>query len=182
MPKTALVKTDMSANTDDLTEMQAAFVMGFTSEPGSIGNASEAARRAGYSAASATEIGRQLLGKPHIRAAIDAANRSAISGRLATKGIALLERVIDDEGAPLKVRVQAALGLLDRGGYGSPTATEQAAAAAARAIGASKRLLTEMAPEELDAALARALAAHNVGPENAKVIEGVVVEPDEGSL
>lgn len=182
MPKAAVVKTDVSANADDLTEMQAAFVIAYTTDPSALGNAAAAARKAGYSARSARELGRRLVDLPHVKAAIDAANRSAISGRLATKGIALLERVIDDEAAPLKVRVQAALGLLDRGGYGTPTATEQAAAAAARAIGASKRLLTEMEPEELDAALARALAAHNIGPENAKVIDGTAVEPAEGSL
>jgi hypothetical protein len=42
-----------------------------------------------------------------------------ISGRIATKAVALLEKVIDDESAPIKVRVEAAKTILDRGGFGA---------------------------------------------------------------
>jgi hypothetical protein len=101
----------------DLTPQQADFVVHYTSTPEAIGNAAEAARRAGYSEASAREIGRQLLDKPHVRAAVDEANRRAVSGRLTTKAVALLERVIEDEAAPLKVRVDAAKAVLDRAGW-----------------------------------------------------------------
>ena len=104
------------------TEMQSLFVIEFTSGAGAIGNASEAARRAGYSEASAHEIGRQLLEKPHIRAAIEKANRDQLSGPASTKAIALLERVIDDEAQPIKVRVDAAKAILDRGGFSTPRA------------------------------------------------------------
>lgn len=100
-----------------LTEQQAAFVLHYTSDPGAIGNAAESARRAGYSEKSARELGRQLLDKPHVRLAVDEANRQSISGRIATKAVALLERAIDDEGAPLKVRIDAAKTILDRAGY-----------------------------------------------------------------
>lgn len=99
-----------------LTEAQEAFVIHFTSSPGAIGNAAESARRAGYSEKSAREIGRQLLDKPHVRKAIDDANRQSISGTLATKAVELLKRVIEDENAPIKVRVDAAKTILDRAG------------------------------------------------------------------
>ena len=42
-----------------LTDMQALFVLHFTSTHGAIGNASEAARRAGYSEKTAAEQGRR---------------------------------------------------------------------------------------------------------------------------
>src|SRR5438309_741957 len=72
-----------------LTEQQQRFVTAFTIDPGAIGNASEAARRAGYSEHSAREIGRQLLDKPHVQVAIREANQRQISGQMATKAIAL---------------------------------------------------------------------------------------------
>lgn len=108
----------------ELTEMQRAFVVHFTTTPEAIGNASEAARRAGYSPATAKEQGRQLLAKPHVADAIDAANRAQISGTLATKATALLERIVDNEDAPLRVRLDAAKTILDRGGIIAPRAPE----------------------------------------------------------
>ncbi|MBR0661196.1 terminase small subunit [Neoroseomonas oryzicola] len=116
----------------DLTEQQAAFVFHYTSDPACLGNGSASARAAGYSDESAGEIARQLLEKPHVRAAVDAALRSQISGRMAVKASRLLERVIDDEDAPLKVRVEAAKTILDRGGFVAPSAFEKAAEAARR--------------------------------------------------
>jgi hypothetical protein len=105
-----------------LTDQQFEFVTKFTSVPAAIGNASEAARQAGYSARSAAEIGRQLLEKPHVQTAIREANQRLISGQIATKAVALLERVIDDALAPIKVRVEAAKTILDRGGFGAAPA------------------------------------------------------------
>lgn len=108
----------------DLTAQQSAFVVAFTNEPGAIGNMSEAARRAGYSHKSAGEIGRQLLEKPHVKAAIDAANRAQIGSSLATKAVGVLQQLIDDETVPAKVRLDAAKTILDRSGY-SPTRREE---------------------------------------------------------
>jgi hypothetical protein len=107
----------------NLTPQQTDFVLHYTSTPEAIGNAAAAARLAGYSEPYARELGRQLLDKPHVRAAVDEANRQAVSGRLATKAVALLERVIEDESAPVKVRVDAAKAVLDRAGWpaGRPT-------------------------------------------------------------
>jgi phage terminase small subunit len=105
-----------------LTELQQAFVVAYTSDPTAIGNCREAALRAGYSQHTAAESGRRLVTQPHIREAIRAANLELISGRIATKAVALLEKVIDDESAPIKVRVEAAKTILDRGGFGAAPA------------------------------------------------------------
>jgi phage terminase small subunit len=106
----------------NLTELQQAFVVAYTSDPTAIGNCREAALRAGYSQHTAAESGRRLVTQPHIRSAIRAANLELISGRIATKAVALLERVIDDESAPVKIRVDAAKTILDRGGFGAAPA------------------------------------------------------------
>ncbi len=108
----------------NLNDQQQAFVTAFTSDPGAIGNASEAARRAGYSEKSARDIGRQLLAKPHVRAAVEEANRDQISGALASKAVAVLEGIIDDETAAPKLRLDAAKTILDRAGYIAPKAPE----------------------------------------------------------
>ncbi len=102
-----------------LTEQQQQFVNHFTSGDDCIGNGSEAARRAGYSDKSSREIARQLLDKPHVQIAVREANQKQISGQLATKAVALLERVIDDESVPVKIRVDAAKTVLDRAGFGA---------------------------------------------------------------
>ena len=94
----------------NLTEHQAAFVAAFTSDPTCMGNASASAVRAGYAEKHSRELGRQLLDKPHVRAAVDAGLRRQISGSLAAKAVHLLERVLDDEAAPLKVRVEVPAG------------------------------------------------------------------------
>ena len=109
----------------ELNEQQAAFVAAFTSETGAIGNASEAARRAGYSPANARELGRQLLHKPHVRAAIDDANRAQISGALASKAVEVLLGILDDKTAAPKLRLDAAKTVLDRAGYIAPKAEER---------------------------------------------------------
>jgi terminase small subunit-like protein len=100
-----------------LTEAQQRFVVAYTTGEGAIGNASEAARRAGYSVHTAGEIGGQLLRKQHVIDAIREANKEQISGKMATKAIALLGRVIDDESVPMKTRVDAARTILDRAGF-----------------------------------------------------------------
>lgn len=133
------------SRTVQVTDQQQAFVNHFTNTPGAIGNASAAAKLAGYSPNCLGEIGRQLLEKPHVRKAIDAANRRLISGTLATKAVHLLERVIDDEAAPLKVRVEAAKTVLDRAGIVPLSVTERE-----RAGNQDKKPLSEMTIEELD--------------------------------
>ena len=127
-----------------LNQQQEAFVLHFTSSPGSIGNAAESARRAGYSEKSARELGRQLLDKPHVQNAVTEANRRSISGTLATKAVDLLERVLDDEAAPIKVRVEAAKTVLDRAGITSTIAERHDAQDRAY------KSMSEMTREELE--------------------------------
>jgi hypothetical protein len=96
--------------------MQAAFVVAFTTTAGCIGKPKEAAIAAGYSPHTAHEQGRRLVTLPHVKAAIEKANRDQLSGSAATKAIAFLERVVDDNEAPVMARVAAANSLLDRAG------------------------------------------------------------------
>lgn len=173
-----VVDAPSSSNRGDLTEKQAAFVLAFTSEAGTVGNGAESARRAGYAPKHVRVQAQQLLALPHVKTAIDAANRAALSGRISTKSIALLERVVDDEAQPMKLRVEAAKTVLDRGGFGPPTASERNADAGER--GGGRKLLNELSPEELDARIAAFLAAGHVGPGNAKTIEGTAVGPSDG--
>ena len=109
----------------NLNDQQQAFVIAYTSDPGAIGNASEAARRAKYSVKSARDIGRQLLAKPHVKAAVDAALRDHISGALASKAVEVLEGIIGDETAAPKLRLDAAKTILDRSGLIAPKAAER---------------------------------------------------------
>ena len=156
----------------DLTPQQADFVLHYTSTPGAIGNASESARRAGYSEASARELGRQLLDKPHVRAAVDEANRQAVSGRLTTKAVALLERVIEDEAAPMKVRVDAAKAVLDRAGW---TAGQTGPAQPAEVPAGFQRAPRGLAVGEVSVGLVAVLAKLGVTlpAERAPVLDGV---------
>lgn len=165
---------------DQLTDQQRQFVVHYTSDPEAIGNGAEAARRAGYSTNSAREIARQLLDKPHIRAAIEKANRDAISGRLSTKAVALLERVMDDESAPAKVRVDAAKTVLDRAGILPPSVAEQL-----RRARVDGKEVHEMTLEEIQGYIARlegemteveTKAGRLLGP----VIEGEATDTDGG--
>ena len=133
---------------NSLTDQQRQFVVAFTSDPGAIGNASEAARRAGYSEKSARELGRQLLDKPHVLEAIHDANRRQISGVMATKATALLERVVDDEAQPMKLRVDAAKTILDRAGYVPPKAAEHETPG-------DRKPVAEMTEAELEAFIRR---------------------------
>jgi phage terminase small subunit len=97
-------------------------VVAYTSDPTAIGNCREAALRAGYSQHTAAESGRRLVTQPHIQAAIREANQRLLSGRLVTKAVALLERIIDDESIHPKIRLDAVKTTLDRGGFGASPA------------------------------------------------------------
>ena len=131
-----------------LTSKQQAYVLAYTSGAGAVGNAAAAARVAGYSEKTARVIGFQLLYLPHVRDAIDQANREQLSGRIATKAVALLERAIDDERVPMRDRVAAAKTVLDRAGFLPPSLAERA-----REV-LSVKPLNEMTRDELAAFIA----------------------------
>lgn len=81
------------------------------------GNATQAAIAAGYSAVSARQTASRLLHTPHVQDAIRKAQAHALKGRLATKALGVLEKILDDEDAPAGVRVDAAKTVLDRAGF-----------------------------------------------------------------
>jgi hypothetical protein len=127
----------------DLTDLQQRLVIAYTSDPDCVGKVKEAAIAAGYSPKTAHEIGRQALALPHVKAAIMRANYEQISGPAATKAVALLERVIDDESLQLRIRVDAAKTILDRAGL---SAAKPLQAAELDPFGKD---LAEMTPGEL---------------------------------
>lgn len=146
-----------------LTEMQAAFVVAFTADPAGIGNPTAAAKLAGYAETAAKDLGRRLVALPHVQDAIRAANQQQISGQMATKAIALLGRVIEDETVSMKVRVDAARSILDRAGY---------SALPGIAKRPNDKQLAEMTAEELRETMRRARAEMDGAP---RVLDGAAV-------
>lgn len=136
----------------ELTEQQQRFVIAFTSEPGCIGNASKSAAHAGYAEQYARDIGHQLLNKPHVAAAIEAAQRRQISGPHAAKAVEVLQRILADSDAPLKLQLDAAKTVLDRAGF-------VARAQEAEAPGKARGRADDMAVEELEAYVREGKAA-----------------------
>jgi phage terminase small subunit len=123
--------------TDLLDQQQAfaeAYVMG-------NGNATQAAIAAGYSPVSARQTASRLLHTPHVQNAIRHAQAHALKGRLASKALGVLEKILDDDNAPAGVRVDAAKTVLDRAGLGAIRITES--------IGEDKPL-EEMTTSELN--------------------------------
>lgn len=134
----------------DLTEQQAAFAVNVVTNGG---NVSKAAREAGYSAKTATQIGSHLMRKPHVIAAIQEEQRRTISGRLCSMAVAVLEQIMGDKDAPAGARLDAAKTVLDRGGI----VAKQAPGAGAG--GGLDKPLSEMTLEELDAFIAKGQTA-----------------------
>jgi phage terminase small subunit len=98
--------------TELLSQQQAfaqAYVLGH-------GNATQAAIEAGYSPVCARQTASRLLHTPHVQDAIQRAQAVTLRGRLATKALGVLEKVLDDDNAPAGVRVDAAKTVLDRAG------------------------------------------------------------------
>ncbi|MGE0736611.1 MAG: terminase small subunit [Alphaproteobacteria bacterium] len=120
----------------DLTEQQRLFVLAFASNGG---NATSAAKAAGYSDATARTQGWQLLHKPHVLAAVQDAQRQEVSG-LATKAVAVLGELLDHPDG--RVRIAAANSLLDRAGITAKAAEEANAVRRAKPI-------SEMSADEL---------------------------------
>jgi hypothetical protein len=85
-----------------------------------------------------------------VQAAIREANQQLISGQMATKAIALLGRVLEDESVPMKVRVDAARTILDRAGFSAmPPAVPKRP---------SDKQLSEMTADELREVMRQAKA------------------------
>lgn len=88
------------------------------------GNATQAAIAAGYSPISARQTASRLLHTPHVQEAIRRAQAHALRGRLASKALGVLEKILDDDGAPAGVRVDAAKTVLDRAGFAAARSPE----------------------------------------------------------
>ena len=103
--------------TDQQRTFAEAYVLG-------CGNATQAAIDAGYSPASARQTASRLLHTPHVQDAIRRAQAHALKGRLASKALGVLEKILDDEKAPAGVRVDAAKTVLDRAGFAAARVPE----------------------------------------------------------
>ncbi len=95
-----------------MTEKQCAFVLEYARNGG---NASAAARAAGYPEKSAHEQGRQQLEKPHIRDAIYK-ELMKLRHRSGAIGLAALVNIAQDDKNPAAARVAAARTLIDHAG------------------------------------------------------------------
>jgi hypothetical protein len=126
--KKALVVVDgegASTELRDLTTMQAAFVHAFTCSAEAAGDPTKAAREAGYAESAARDIGRQLLEKPHVVAEIDAKLREEIGTRLTVKAVRVIEKILDNEEASLKLKGDMAVKILDYSGLADRTRVEK---------------------------------------------------------
>lgn len=120
-----------------MTEPQERFAVAYVANGG---NATQAAKVAGFSLKSARQIGSHLLDKPHVQSAIRNEQRRTLEGRLSSKALMVLEAILDDATAPVGARVDAAKTVLDRGGL----------IARKDDAGASGKSLTEMSLPELE--------------------------------
>jgi len=106
-----------------LTDLQAKFAELYVLDPEKAGRGGDCAVLAGYSADSASVTASRLLRHPNVRKEIERLTREAL-GDHAAAAVQLLGRVVRDERAPLKIRVDAAKAVLDRAGFVPPRAPE----------------------------------------------------------
>lgn len=96
-----------------LTPLQDAFVDAYIANGG---NATNAAKTAGYAAESAEQRGYEALQKPHVLAVLRERTERYISSR-APRLLQVIENIAFDNNASAQVRLAAAKDLLDRSGY-----------------------------------------------------------------
>lgn len=94
------------------TDMQKRFAVEYASNGG---NATQAAKSAGYSPKSAHEIGRQLLEKPHVHEMV-LKELNRLRYRSGVTGLNALIQIAQDEKAPANARVSAARVLCEHSG------------------------------------------------------------------
>lgn len=97
---------------DKNTDMQKRFAVEYASNGG---NATQAAKDAGYSAKSAHEIGRQLLEKPHVHEMV-MKELNRLRYRSGVTGLNALMQIAQDGKAPANARVSAARALCEHSG------------------------------------------------------------------
>lgn len=143
-----------------LTEMQQRFVDCFTSGGETGADPKAAALAAGYSAENAVEIARQLLAKPHVVAAIDAALREAIGTRLTVQAVNVIESIIRNPNASLKLRGEMAVKVVEFSGL-----VERTKAHKALETGLGAKRLAELTRAELEAIVAQGAAVLSAADE-----------------
>jgi len=94
------------------TDMQKRFAVEYASNGG---NATRAAKDAGYSDKSAHEIGRQLLEKPHVHEMV-LKELNRLRYRSGVAGLNALMQIAEDQKAPANARVSAARALCEHCG------------------------------------------------------------------
>jgi hypothetical protein len=104
-----------------LNNQQQQFAMLFVLDPETAGNGAASAAKSGY--ASPPQTACRLLRHPGVRAEVERLTRESL-GDHAVAAADLLGRVIRDERAPLKLRIQAAQVCLDRAGFVPPNAPD----------------------------------------------------------
>lgn len=152
----------------ELTPMQAGFVQAFTEGP-TAGNGTKSAIAAGFSEKTAPSQACALLKHPRVTAAIDAKLREAIGSRLSVKAVQVIEGILDNKDAGLKLKGDLAAKVLEFSGIVGRTQAQKAASG-------EGKTLAEMSRRELQAVIdagAQVLRAAAAQPgDGAQVIEG----------
>lgn len=156
----------------DLTEKQSAFVEAFCAGE-TAGNGTKSAIAAGYSEKSSPTIAVALGKLPHVAAAIDAKLRAMVGTDLAAMSVDFLRTVLADQEAPLKLRTDVALKLVEHSGLVDRT---KDAKAKETGLGDSGKPLGQLSRGELEAIVRQgaAILADAAGA-SAKVVEGHVL-------
>lgn len=123
---------------ENLTALQNSFIQAIVYDGVS---GTEAARRAGYSPASARQTASQLLSTEHIQRSIKNEQFKYLNGTLASKALKTLESIIDDVNAPSSAKVQASIAILERAGIHHDTQANR--------LSEAHKLISEMTREEL---------------------------------
>lgn len=96
------------------TDLQEAFALHFVMNGG---NGADAVRKAGFNTKHPHSIAHQLLNKRHVQEAIRQEQFKRLNGGLASLALSTLESVMIDPEAPAGAKVQAAVAVLERGGF-----------------------------------------------------------------
>lgn len=98
----------------DKSEMRERFAYAFVCD--APGNASRAAKLAGYAERSCRVSAHNLMQNPSVQARIREIQFRELNGKLTSKALGVLEAILDDPNAPAGVRVDACRVVLDRAG------------------------------------------------------------------
>lgn len=151
------------AGTVGLTDRQTAYVKAYVRNGG---NADGAAREAGY--ANPHCSGWQVLQLPHVREAIHDEQSRKLRG-LASLALGTLEDILRDEDAPLRVKADVAIKVLDRAGHVAPKPAEVVE-------NPEKKPMSEWSVEELEDFIRRGQAA--MDSSKAAIVDGVCESVD----